>query len=61
FEAGIRSGGIGEHIASRLLELRYQGKYQLNAIDGCFVPHQTVAQALKEYGLDTEAIVRYME
>lgn len=61
FEEGIRSGGIGEHIASRLLEVGYQGKYKLHAINGCFVPHQTVAQALREYELDTEAIVQYME
>ena len=61
FEEGIRSGGIAEHMASRLLEVGAKCDYSIFAVDGEFVPQQTTAQALKEYGLDTESIVKALE
>ena len=61
FEEGIRAGGIGEHIASRLLEAGAKCKFEIHAVDGCFVPQQTVAEALKHLGLDTNAIISAME
>lgn len=61
FEEGIRSGGVGEHVASALLENKSDCNYVLHAIDGVFVSQQTTAEALKEFGLDTKAIVSAME
>lgn len=61
FEEGIRSGGIGEHIAARLLENNAECKFRIHAIDGCFVPQQTVSEALGQFGLDTQAIISAME
>ena len=61
FEEGIRAGGIGEHIASRLLEKNAALKLRIHAIDGCFVPQQTVSEALSQFGLDTAAIIKTME
>ena len=61
FEEGIRSGGIGEHIASRLIEIGAKCDYRIHAVDGVFVPHQTTAEALHTFGLDTEAIIKAME
>ena len=61
FEEGILSGGIGEHIAGRLLNADYTGKYNLQSIDGEFVPVSTVSSALKKYGLDTESMVEIVK
>ncbi|MBO4693276.1 MAG: 1-deoxy-D-xylulose-5-phosphate synthase [Clostridia bacterium] len=61
FEEGIRSGGIGEHIASKLLENKSGCAFTIHAVDGVFVSQQTTAQALSRYGLDTKAIISAME
>ena len=61
FEEGIRAGGIGEHIASRLLENKAACSFKIHAIDGCFVPQQTVNEALSHFGFDTESIIRILE
>ncbi len=57
FEEGILSGGIAEHVASRLLEYGFKGKYSINAIDNEFVPASTIQSALKKYKLDTESMI----
>lgn len=57
FEEGIRSGGIAEHIASRLLEQNYGGSYSIFAIDDEFVPASSISSALKKYKLDTESMI----
>lgn len=61
FEEGIRAGGIGEHILSRLLETGADCKAIIHAVDNRFVPQQTVGEALNEFGLDEQAIVSAME
>lgn len=61
FEEGIRSGGIAEHIASRLSENGYGGSYAITAIEDEFVPTSTVSSALKRYGLDSESIKEKIE
>ncbi len=58
FEEGMRSGGIGEKTALCLLERGYKGSFSLTAVDDRFVSQATVAELLKEYGLDTEGIVK---
>lgn len=57
FEEGILSGGIAEHIGSRLLQKGYDGKYSVYAIDGEFVGASTIASALKKYKLDRESMI----
>ena len=61
FEEGIKSGGIGEHIAARLLENGFNCKFTVHAVDGVFVGQQSVDEALSEFGLDSAAIKRAME
>lgn len=58
FEEGMRSGGIGEKTALCLLERGYTGSFSLTAVNDRFVSQATVAELLKEYGLDTEGIVK---
>ena len=61
FEEGIRAGSIGEHIASRLIERGAQCDIKIHAIDGAFVPQQTVDEALREFGLDVDSIIAATE
>lgn len=57
FEEGILSGGIGEHIAAKLLTCGFNGKYNLYAIDNEFVAASTIESALKKYKLDSESMI----
>ena len=52
------SGGVGEHFEVLCRENGYSGEFSLTAIEDEFIPQQTVAQALNEYGLDAEGIYR---
>lgn len=55
FEEGIRSGGIAEHLASRLAENNFAGEYRIHAINS-FVPASSVTSALRNYGLDRQSM-----
>lgn len=57
FEEGILSGGIAEHIAGRLLQRGYNGKYGVYAIDNEFVAAATMPSALKKYKLDSKSMI----
>ncbi len=57
FEEGIRSGGIGERTALRLLERGYKGKFSLTAVNDRFVSQASVDELFHDYGLDTDGIV----
>ncbi len=57
FEEGILSGGIAQHIGSRLLENAFAGKYFITAIDNEFVGASTIQSALKKYKLDSESMI----
>ncbi len=57
FEEGVISGGIAEHIACRLLQKGYSGKYTVRAINGEFVGASTIPSALKKYSLDTQSMI----
>lgn len=61
FEEGMRSGGIGEKLASELLEAGYKGKYSITAVDGEFVSHASVQRLMEKYFLDAAGIVRKIE
>ena len=60
FEEGIKSGGIGEHLGSTLLEKGYNGKFVNTAIENKFVPSSSVSSALKENNLDGESMLRIL-
>ncbi|MBQ3817478.1 MAG: 1-deoxy-D-xylulose-5-phosphate synthase [Clostridia bacterium] len=57
FEEGIKSGGIGEHIAALLSENDYKGKYRIHAVNAEFVPQSSISSALKRYGLDAQSML----
>ena len=59
-EEGMKNGGIGQILGEKLLEQGYQGRYQLLAIDDCFVSQATVARAIELSGLDAKASFGFM-
>ena len=52
FEEGLRTGGVGEQTALRLLEQGFKGTYHLTAVPDCFVAQASVRQQLHRYQLD---------
>ncbi len=56
FEEGLRSGGVGEQTALRLLEAGFDGSYHLTAVPDVFVAQATVAEQLHRFGLDAESM-----
>ncbi len=58
FEETTLRGGIGEHIAGRLLEQGYKGNFNINAVKNKFVPAARVADAIRNNGLDSEAMIK---
>ncbi|MBQ8057268.1 MAG: 1-deoxy-D-xylulose-5-phosphate synthase [Ruminococcus sp.] len=56
FEEGILAGGIGETFDYELTKIGYTGLYKVTAIEDRFVPHSTVADALKENNLDADSM-----
>lgn len=54
FEEGMRSGGVGEVLASRLLEKGFAGGYSITAVDGEFVSHASVSSLMDKYSLSAE-------
>ncbi|MGI6279233.1 MAG: 1-deoxy-D-xylulose-5-phosphate synthase [Acutalibacteraceae bacterium] len=57
FEETVKNGGIGEHLASALLERGYKGKFSINAVPNVFVPMAEISSALKKYKLDSLAMI----
>ena len=60
FEETIKTGGIGEHLASRLLEKGYKGKYSINAVEG-FLEAAEISKALKNSHLDSGAMLNIIK
>ncbi len=56
FEEGLRTGGVGQQTALRLLEDGWRGAFHLTAVPDEFVAQASVAQQLRQYGLDTESM-----
>lgn len=56
FEEGILAGGIGETFDYELTKIGYTGLYKVTAIEDRFIPHSTVADALKENNLDADSM-----
>ncbi len=57
FEEGQRSGGVGEKLASVLLENGYSGKYNLTAVNDKFVEQAHVDELLGIYNLSKDKII----
>lgn len=53
FEEGVSSGGIAEHLASRL---ENKNDFKIFAIEDTFVPSAKIDSALKKYNLDSESM-----
>lgn len=54
-EEGAKRGGLGEQVASLLMENGFNGKYTVRAIEG-FIPPCTLEEGMKQYGLDAESV-----
>ena len=58
YEETIKSGGIGEHLISLLLQNGFKGEFTIHAIDNKFVPAASVASTIAANGLDYESMLR---
>ncbi len=61
FEETEKSGGIGEHLSAMLLEKDFKGKFNIFAVENKFVPTNSVTDALKDCGLDAEAMLNALK
>ncbi len=57
FEEGQRSGGVGEKLASTLLEKRFKGEFKLTAVNDKFVEQAQVNELLSIYNLSKDKII----
>lgn len=55
-EESIKSGGIAEHLAGKLLEQKFKGDYLIKAIDNQFVSQATVEQSLNDLGFNFNSL-----
>lgn len=54
FEEGMRTGGVGESMASKLLEKSFDGRYSITAVDNEFVGHASVSSLLEKYSMSAK-------
>lgn len=57
FEESVKSGGIGEHLSAILIENKFNGKFEINAINDEFVPASSIESAYKNLGLNADAMI----
>lgn len=57
FEEGVLSGGIAEHIANKLLQSDFKGKYKCCTLGNDFIGASTIQSALKKYKLDSNSMI----
>lgn len=60
-EEGIRQGGIGEHLAGRLLEAGFRGRYIDCAVTDIHLDHATVDELRRANGLDANSLVAALQ
>lgn len=53
FEEGVKTGGVGESFARRLLEDKIYADYKLTAFPDCFVKQGKTDSILRQYSLDS--------
>lgn len=56
-EEGIKTGGLAQYVGAELLERKYSGQYCVRAVENCFVPHASPAEATQLCRLDSESII----
>jgi 1-deoxy-D-xylulose-5-phosphate synthase len=59
FEESQKSGGIGEHLAAKLLETGFSGTLKIVAVSS-FVPAGTVSSQLAKFNLDRDGVLRIL-
>lgn len=57
YEEGVRSGGVAEKFAAKLLEKGYKGSYDITAVEDCFVKQAKVHEQIALNKLDCDSIV----
>lgn len=57
-EEGIAKGGVGEHLAAKLLEKGYKGKYINRAISEINIEHAKKNELVKVAGLDADSLAQ---
>ena len=58
YEETVKSGGIGEHLISLLLQNGFKGEFTIHAINNKFVPAASVISTIAANGLDYESMLR---
>ena len=59
FEEGIRSGGVGEKLASLLMQCGYKGEFALTSIEDKFVEQAKINELLDAYKLSKNEIIKF--
>ncbi len=59
FEETVKSGGIGEHLSAKLLQNKYNGNFEIHAVENQFVPQGETSSILSKLELDSEAMIKY--
>lgn len=57
FEETVKSGGIGEHLSSLLLQKGFKGKFKICAVENEFIPQMDTTEALEICKLDAKGII----
>lgn len=58
FEEGFKSGGVGEKLASELLQKGFKGVYRLIAVPDKYVAQASCDELFGIYGLDTAGMIK---
>lgn len=58
FEEGFKSGGVGEKLASELLQKSFKGNYRLIAVPDKYVAQASCDELFGIYGLDTASMIK---
>lgn len=61
YEEGTRTGGVGEHFASMLIEAGFSGKYRHIAVNDEFVMQASVSRQLEHYKMDVQSMIDEVE
>lgn len=57
-EEGVRTGGIAEQLAARLLERGWKGDCRIKAVDDRFLPQGDVPELMHRLGLDAQSLMK---
>ena len=56
FEEGVKSGGVGESFATKILEKNVKADFSLTAFPDCFVKQGKADSILRQYSLDSDGM-----